>query len=60
MRLAATLFAIFSLAHLWRLFQHIDVRIGGYEVPMWFSGVAFVLAGALSIWLWTLSKRYAP
>ncbi len=60
MRLAATLFAIFSLAHLWRLLRHIDVRIGGFDVPIWFSGVALVLAGALSIWLWTLSKRCTP
>jgi hypothetical protein len=57
MRVAATLFAIFALAHVWRLFRHIDVHAGNFAVPMWFSGVALIVAGALSIWLWTLSKE---
>jgi hypothetical protein len=57
LRLSAIIFGLICLGHLWRVLRHVDVRIGSLDVPMWPSTVALVVGAALSIWLWTLSKR---
>jgi hypothetical protein len=57
LRISGLLFAVFSIAHLLRLFLHVDVRIAGREIAMWPSWVAAFVAGALSIWLLSLSNR---
>jgi hypothetical protein len=57
LRVAGLLFALFSIAHLLRLFLHLDVQIAGRAIAMWPSWVAALVAGALSIWLFSLSNR---
>jgi len=54
---ASAVFAIVSLAQLVRLVTHLEVVAGGHRVPMWLSGVAFLITSALSVWLWWLSKK---
>jgi hypothetical protein len=50
-------FAIVCLAHVWRVVRHVDLTIGDFHAPMWWSVVAILVSGALSVWLLTLSKR---
>lgn len=41
-------FSLIALLHTLRLIYGWNTVIGGFEVPMWLSGVAVVLAGYLS------------
>lgn len=49
---AATLLAAVSLAHLLRMLFGLRVTVADQAIPMWLSGVAFLVAGGLSIMLW--------
>ena len=59
LRVASILFGLVCLAHVVRLWERWEVRIG----PFWFghitSLVAVVVSALLSVWLWSLSKRRA-
>lgn len=55
LRIAGFLFAVFCLGHVWRLFAHINVQIGSHNIPMWPSVIAAIVAGMLSLWMWTAS-----
>ena len=57
LRVAALIFGVVCLAHLWRVIQHVDVRIGQSQLPMWVSIAGIIVAASLSIWLWSLSKN---
>ena len=56
LRVAALIFAVVGLLHALRLVTQADLIIATAAVPMWLSGVAVVLSGLLSFWLWTLSR----
>ena len=43
--LTATMFAIIGLVHLLRLLFGWEVFINDWEVPLWLSGLAVVIAG---------------
>ena len=56
LRVAGTIFGLVSLAQLLRLLFGVQVVVEGrYLVPLWPSGVAFVITGLLALWLWQLS-----
>jgi len=57
LRVAAIIFGLVCLGHLWRLVQHVDVRLGPHDIPMWISVVGIIIAGGLSLWMWKLSAR---
>lgn len=59
LRVACVVFAIVSLAQLARLLFGAEVTVEGHLIPLWTSGVAFVFAGCLSIWMGRLSSRSA-
>ncbi len=48
---AGTVFGLVSLIHLYRFFSHFHFAIGTTEVPLWVSGVAALVSGALSLWM---------
>jgi hypothetical protein len=50
--LAAILLAVVSLADLLRVLFGVRVTVADDVVPMWVSGVAFVVAGGLAVMLW--------
>lgn len=54
---AATLFFLFALIHLYRLIHPFTVIIGGHVVPIWVSVLLFLVAGLLSLWMF-YSLRY--
>ena len=54
---ATILLAVVSLAHLMRILLGVGVTVADAYVPMWVSGVAFVVAGFLAIMLWRGARR---
>jgi TRAP-type C4-dicarboxylate transport system permease small subunit len=54
--IAALIFAIMALLHVYRLFTHFLVVLGSHEIPMWMSYVAIVVAGGLAIGLFRESR----
>ena len=57
LRTAASIFGLFAVVHLLRLFIGFDVVIGTLTIPLWASGVAIILLAALSVWLLKLSNK---
>ena len=49
---AAIIFAVIALVHLARAVFGWEVTINAYTVPLWFSWVAFIVAGGLSYFGW--------
>jgi hypothetical protein len=56
LRVASVIFALFALGHLVRLVKQAQVTVGTYQVPMWVSVIALIIASILSIWMWRLSS----
>ncbi len=54
---AALILTLVALAHLLRIILGVEVTAGGNPIPMWLSGVAFVLAGGVAIMLWCEGRR---
>jgi hypothetical protein len=50
---AGTIFGLVALVHLYRLYAHFNLVIGTTEVPSWANVVAFIVAGGLSIWMFS-------
>ena len=43
-------FAVIALAQGTRTVAGWPVEVGGFTVPVWASGVAFLIAGSLAVW----------
>ncbi len=56
LRVAAIVFGIFALGHGVRLYTQAKVIVATYQIPIGASWVALIIAGALCIWLLTLSS----
>jgi hypothetical protein len=56
LRVAGVIFGLMSLAQLLRLVIHPEVLVAGHHVPLWPSGLALVILGSLSLWMWKLSR----
>jgi hypothetical protein len=56
LQVAAVVFALVSLAQLLRLVTGADVLVADHSLPLWASGVAFVIACGLSYWMFKLSR----
>jgi len=57
LRVASVLFAFVAFGHLLRLLIGFDFVIGSLNVPIWASGLAVFVLGALSFWLFRLSQQ---
>ena len=53
---AAIVFWLIALAQLLRVLFRVEVRAGGAVIPLWISGLAVIVLGALGVWLW-LERR---
>lgn len=51
---AAAIFALAALVHIYRLFTHFQIIIGSHVIPEWCSYVAIVVAAFLS---WMLCRE---
>lgn len=54
--LAALIFAVMALAHLYRLVRPFDVVVAGTPVPQWASVAALAVTGLLALMLWRESR----
>ena len=54
--IAVALFAAIAIVHLLRLFTGWEVVVVGFVVPVWWSAIGLVIAGALSIMVWREAK----
>jgi hypothetical protein len=55
-KLAAALFALIALAHLYRIVRPFDIVVAGNSIPQAVSIAGLVVAGALSLLLWRESR----
>jgi hypothetical protein len=56
LKVAAFVFGLFCLAQLLRLALRAEVLVAGNQLPLWPSGLAAVILGGLSLWMWKLSR----
>jgi hypothetical protein len=55
LRVASIVFGLIALGQLARLLMRPDVLVAGSPMPLWPSVMAFIILGALSLWLWKLT-----
>jgi len=55
--IAAGLFALIGALQLVRCIMGWEVTVNGIAIPVWASGIAFVIAAALAIMLWREARR---
>jgi hypothetical protein len=56
LQVAGVIFGLISLLQLARLLTGIPVLVAGHAMPLWPNTIAFVIAGALSLWMFKLSR----
>jgi hypothetical protein len=54
--LAALIFALMALIHLYRLVRPFEIVVGGTALPLWVSGVGVAVAGLLAFMVWRESR----
>jgi hypothetical protein len=55
--LAAALFGLIALAHLYRLVRGFEVVVGGTVIPQWLSIVGLVIGAGMALMLWREARR---
>ena len=55
--IAAIIFAVMTLAHIYRLMTHFQIVVGSHVIPESASYAAIVVTGALAIGLFRESRR---
>lgn len=57
LRVASIVFGLIAIAQLARLVMRPEVLVGGSPMPLWPSALAFIILGALSFWMWNLTRK---
>lgn len=55
--IAIIVFAFIALMQLLRFILGWEITVNGVAVPVWLSGIAFVILGGLSALLWRETRR---
>ena len=55
--LAAAIFLLIALAHLYRVLAGLDVSIAGTQIPQWVSWIALVFAAVIAVMLSREARR---
>lgn len=55
LRVASIVFGLIALGQLARLVTRPEVLVAGSPMPVWPSALAFIVLGALSVWMWRLT-----
>jgi hypothetical protein len=50
------IFVLIALAHLLRLFMHVNINIAGYVLPMGVSFFALIVSLGLSVWMFSAMR----
>lgn len=53
---AGLIFLLVSIMHLVRLILRVQIKVGGFIVPLWFSIFGFVIPLLLSIWMFRSAR----
>ena len=56
LKVAGIIFLVVSLAHLARLIFKVELIIGGFIMPLWFSVLGFIIPLLLSLWMFKSLK----
>jgi len=59
LRVASVIFAFMAISHVVRIVMHPEVIVAGQLVPLWPSAVISIFLGALSVWMWKLTRTDA-
>lgn len=59
LKIAGFVFGLLCLAQFLRLVLRPEVLVAGHQVPLWPSALACAILGALSVWMWKLSRAAA-
>jgi uncharacterized integral membrane protein len=54
--IAAIIFALMALVHIYRLFTDFQIIAGSHTLPMWVSIVAIIVTGILAVGLFRESR----
>ncbi len=54
--LSSLLLGIIAVGHLLRVVLRVEIVAAGWVVPMWLSGIGFLVAAALAVALWRESR----
>ena len=55
--IAVVVFSLIALMQLLRFFSRWEITMNGVIVPVWVSGIAFVIVGGLAVMLWREMRR---
>jgi hypothetical protein len=55
--IAALIFALMALIHLYRIATDFQIIIGNHAIPMWVSWIAIVVTALLAVMLFRESRR---
>jgi len=58
--IAIVFLSLIAVLQLTRFVRGWEVLINGVSIPVWVSGLAFVIAGGLAAMLWRESRRSGP
>ena len=56
-RVSGVCFGLLALVQLTRALFRWPVQVDGVNVPLWLSGIAFLIAGSLAIWAFRSAGR---
>lgn len=54
---SGTVFGVVAVLQAVRAFNEWPVQVGPFAVPVWFSWLAFVVAGSLCLWAFNSERR---
>lgn len=54
---SGTVFSLIALVQLTRAVNQWRAEVGTWQVPVWLSWIAFVVAAALAVWAFRVSRR---
>jgi hypothetical protein len=57
---AAILFAISAIGHIWRILGNVPATFNGEIVPIWYSVFAGIAALAMAVWMGIILKNRRP
>jgi len=57
LKVASIVFGLIAIGQLMRLVARPEVLVAGSPMPLWPSVLAFIIMGALSLWMWNLTRR---
>ena len=60
LRISGVFFGAIAFLHMLRLLLGWPAQIAGWAVPLWFSWIAILAAGALCVWAFRLAAQVRP